>query len=116
MLGGWLSNVRLYLYNGYVDMRKGFNGLSGLVNNELDSNPLSGDIFIFLNRRGTLIKLLLWDKSGFVIYYKRLEKGTFQLPTTQSTKKAIELPREDLMMILEGIDLKTAQKRKRYLI
>jgi transposase len=57
-------------------MRKGFNGLSGLVNNELDRNVLSGDVFIFVNRRRTLIKLLVWDKSGFVIYYKRLEQGT----------------------------------------
>jgi transposase len=57
-------------------MRKGFNGLSGLVNNELDRNVLSGDVFIFVNRRRTLIKLLVWDKSGFIIYYKRLEQGT----------------------------------------
>jgi len=115
MLGGWLSNVRLYLYNGYTDMRKGFNGLSGLVNNELDSNPLSGDVFIFVNRRRTLIKLLVWDKSGFVIYYKRLESGTFQFPESNSEAKSLELPREDLMMILEGIDLQSAKKRKRYL-
>lgn len=115
MLGGWLSNVRLYLYNGYADMRKGFNGLSGLVNNELDRNPLSGDVFIFVNRRRTLIKLLVWDKSGFVIYYKRLEKGTFEFPSNTSESKSLELGREDLMMILEGIDLKSAVKRKRYL-
>jgi transposase len=57
-------------------MRKGFNGLSGLVNNELDRNVLSGDVFIFVNRRRTLIKLLVWDQSGFIIYYKRLEQGT----------------------------------------
>ena len=116
MLGGWLGNVRLFLYNGFTDMRKGFNGLSGLVNNELGRDPLSGDVFIFVNRRRTLIKLLVWDKSGFVIYYKRLEKGTFEFPSTESEAKSLELPREDLMMILEGINLKTAKKNKRFLL
>jgi transposase len=95
-------------------MRKGFNGLSGLVNNELDRNVLSGDVFIFVNRRRTLIKLLVWDKSGFVIYYKRLEQGTFKFPTSSGESKSLELEREDLLMILEGIELKSVVKRKRY--
>lgn len=115
MLGGWLSNVRLYLYNGYTDMRKGFDGLSGLVHNDLDRDPLCGDVFIFVNRRRTLIKLLVWDKSGFVIYYKRLEQGTFEFPDRTAQNKALELAREELVMILEGIELKSVRKRKRYL-
>lgn len=114
MLGGWLSKVRLYWYNGYADMRKGFNGLSGLVRNQLLSDPLSGDVFIFVNRRRTLLKLLLFERGGFVIYYKRLEQGTFEFPDCDATLRSLELSREDLMLILEGIDLKSAHKRKRY--
>ena len=66
-----------FLYHQPTDMRKGFNGLSGLVRNELGKNPLSGDVFIFINRRRNRMKLLVWEDSGFVLYYKILEQGTF---------------------------------------
>jgi transposase len=87
--------------------------LCGLVINELKGNPQSGDVFIFINKPQTHIKLLFWDKTGFVIYYKRLEVGTFELPDSKASH--IEIAREDLMMILEGISLKKAKKRKRYI-
>ncbi|MEB2782934.1 IS66 family insertion sequence element accessory protein TnpB [Algoriphagus sp. C2-6-M1] len=74
------ASQRFFLYGGAVDMRKGFDGLSGLVRNSLDRNPLSGEVYIFLNRSRTLVKLLHWEAGGLVIYYKRLEKGTFQPP------------------------------------
>jgi len=114
VLGGWLSKVRLYWYNGYTDMRKGFNGLSGIINHQLAQDPLSGDVFIFVNRRRTLLKLLVWDRGGFVIYYKRLEQGTFEFPGYDPALKALELSREDLLLILDGIDLKSVHRRKRY--
>ena len=95
-------------------MRKGFNGLSGIVTNQLSFDPLSGDVFIFVNRRRTLLKLLVWDRGGFVIYYKRLEQGTFEFPECDDSLKSLELSREDLLLILEGIDLKSVHKRKRY--
>lgn len=114
MLGGWLSKVRLYFYTGHADMRKGFNGLSGLVSNQLDGDPLSGDVFIFINRRRTLLKLLVWDKGGFVIYYKRLEAGTFEFPVHNGSAKSLELSREELLLIIDGIELKSIRKRKRY--
>jgi transposase len=91
-----------------TDMRKSFDGLSGLIRNSLKRDPLSGDVFIFLNRRRTHIKLLVWDRSGFVLYYKRLEEGTFELPTTD------QMSWEKLVMMLEGVSMKKLQYRKRY--
>jgi len=96
-------------------MRKSFDGLGGLVRNELGRNPLSGDIFIFINRRRTMIKILVWDNSGFVIYYKRLESGTFEMPLREEHERSIQIGRDDLMMILEGIKLENVKKNKRFL-
>jgi transposase len=95
-------------------MRKGFDALSGIVRNELLQDPLSGDAFIFINRRRTLLKLLIWDQTGFVIYYKRLESGTFELPVRKTGHKSIVIQREELVMILEGISLEKTKRRRRY--
>ena len=103
---------RYFLYAGVTDIRKSFDGLSGLVVNEMKGMLLSGDVFIFLNRRRNMIKLLVWDRSGFVIYYKRLEKGTFEVPT--SDMDTLEIEWSQLVMILEGIVLKSVRKRKRF--
>ena len=102
-------------------MRKGFNGLGGLVNDFYDHPFMSGDVFIFLNRRRTHIKLLMWDATGFAIYYKRLEAGTFEMPnhnataTTFTTPSAIEIRWSELVLLLEGIEIKSIKKRKRYI-
>lgn len=98
-------------------MRKGFNGLGGLVNDFFDHPLMSGDVFIFLNRRRTHIKLLMWDATGFAIYYKRLEAGTFEMPNynaTFTTSSAIEIRWSELVLLLEGIEIKSIKKRKRY--
>lgn len=105
---------RYYLYRYPVSMRKSFTGLAGLVNNELGGNLRSGDGFVFVNRRRTLIKILVWDRTGFVIYYKQLASGTFELPKGGMGKKSIELSSSQLLLILEGIELKSAKWRKRY--
>ena len=97
-----------------TDMRKGFNGLCGLVQNEFKENPLSGDVFIFINRPRNRIKLLHWQGDGFAIYYKRLEKGTYELPEGRSDSTSIEIGMQQLMLILEGISLLSVRKRKRY--
>ena len=97
-------------------MRKGFDGLGGLVTNKLGQNPLSGDIFIFVNRTRTLIKILVWDQTGFAIWHKRLEQGTFEMPLVEKTQNSIEINRQKLMLILEGISLKSVQNRKRFLL
>ena len=107
-------SCRYYLYRSDTDMRKGFDSLCGLVQHELNLNPLSGDIFIFLNRRRDRIKLLVWDQNGYAIYYKRLEQGTYEIPEEDVPSKSIYITREKLMLIMEGIELKTVRKRKRF--
>lgn len=101
---------RYFFYRHQTDMRKGFDGLSGLVREGLQKNPLSGDVFIFFNKRRTQVKLLVWDQDGFSIYYKRLESGTYELPATASP----ELRSDELMLILQGISLRSVRRRKRY--
>lgn len=91
-------------------MRKGFDGLSGLVREGLIRDPLSGDVFIFFNRRRTQVKLLVWEKDGFSIYHKRLECGTYELPD----KVSCQLRSDELMLILQGISLKSVRRRKRF--
>ena len=105
---------RYFLYSGVTDIRKSFDGLSGLVVSEMKGQLLSGDVFIFLNRRRNMIKLLVWDRSGFVIYYKRLERGTFEIPVSDGASAEIEW--SQLIMILEGIQLKSVNRRLRYAI
>ena len=107
-------NRRIFLYSLPTDMRKGFDGLSGLVRQHFDSTPLSGDLYVFINRRRDKIKILYWDADGFVLYYKRLERGTFELPKI-GDKKVLELDRTTLMMLLEGVEIKSVKKRKRWL-
>jgi transposase len=102
------SAQRYFFYQEAADMRKGFDGLSALVSNALKRDPQSGDVFVFINRRRTHIKLLVWDRSGFALFYKRLERGTFEIPQTQ------QLSWHHLILMLEGISLKTVRYRKRY--
>lgn len=97
-------------------MRKGFDGLSGLVRNELHENPLSGDVFIFINKRRNQIKLLLWEGDGFSLYYKRLERGTYEFPTVANKGGSLALRNDELTLILQGISLRSVQRRKRYRI
>jgi transposase len=84
--------------------------LSGLVRDGLGKDPLSGDVFIFFNRRRTQVKLLLWERDGYSIYYKRLERGSYELPMHDS----VELCADDLLLILQGISLKSVRRRKRF--
>lgn len=91
-------------------MRKGYDSLSGLVRNEWKMDPLSGDVFIFFSKQCNKIKLLCWQNDGFVIYSKRLEKGTFELPKNTSN----EITAHQLQFILDGIYLSSIKKRMRY--
>ncbi len=103
-----------FFYNQIVDMRKGCYGLCGLVQNELKKNILLGDVFVFINKRHNQIKLLQWDKDGFALYEKRLEKGTFEMPGTNQNSKDVLLTNVSLQHILQGIVLKSVQHKKRY--
>ncbi len=114
---GLTSTLNYYLYNSPTDMRMGFNGLCGLIQNRMQRNPLSGEVFIFINKRRDHMKLLHWEYGGFILYYKRLESGTFELPVgnnSHGTYGSVYWPQ--LMMMVEGISLKHVVKRKRYLL
>ena len=104
------DRYRYFIYRSDCDMRKGYDGLSGLIRNEWKKDPLSGDVFIFISKRRDKIKLLHWQKDGFIIYSKRLEKGTFELPKN----KSVEISAQELQFILDGIYLSSIKKRMRY--
>jgi transposase len=120
MLPQLSAALRVFLCTRPTDMRKGFDGLSGLVQECFSQDVLTGHLFLFLNRRRDRIKILYFDRDGLVIWYKRLEVGSFQnLEPTPGTAQlsgsaGIELSVADLALILNGIDLATARRRKRY--
>ena len=92
-------------------MRKGFNGLSGLVREHISHELLSGDAFIFLNKRRDRVKILVWDRTGFVVWYKVLEQGTFEMPAAEND--ALEMSWTDIQLLLEGIEINSAKKTKK---
>jgi len=102
------SDHHYYLYAPACDMRKGFNGLSGLVLNELGREPADGSVYVFLNRRRTHLKLLHWEFGGFVLYYKRLEKGRFSSPHSG------KLTWTELLLMVEGIEVKKSVQKPRF--
>jgi transposase len=93
-------------------MRRGFDTLALMVREVLQEDPLSGHLFVFRNRRGDRVKLLYWDRDGFAIWYKRLEKGTFHLPQQADGEAEIDATR--LAMMLEGVDFRFVRRRVRY--
>ncbi len=99
------------MYSYATDMRKSFDGLSGLVVSQLEQNPMSGDVFIFVNKPRNRIKLLRWEHDGFVLFYKRLEKGTFEMPSMEKGQKSINLNYGELAMIITGILMRNARKK-----
>lgn len=108
-------SVKIYLGVKPVDMRKSFNGLARLVRHELDKDPMSGHLFCFFNRRGHLAKFLFWDRTGYCVVAKRLERGTFRLPRdVDPSVKELELESAELLLLLEGIELQGARRRARW--
>src|SRR5271167_4511860 len=110
--------ARVFLCTLPTDMRKSFDSLSGLVRSHLGQDPLSGDLFVFRSKRGDRLKLLFWDEDGLVLYYKRLEEGTFVLPSADTQRAragehGLILKPGELAMLLAGIDL-SAKRHKRY--
>lgn len=105
------SHCRYFLYRKACDMRFGIYSLSGLVRNELGFDPLSGDVFVFLGKRRNQIRLLQWDKDGFAMYMKKLEKGTFEWPKGEEMR----LTSQQLTLLLQGVMLESVRLRKRYL-
>ena len=105
-------SVKVFVCTQPTDMRRSFDGLMSMVEYVLQEDPFSGHLFVFRSRRGNRVKILFWDRAGFAIFYKRLEKGTFRLPT--GDEKSIEMEAAELALILEGIDLAGAQRRPRW--
>jgi hypothetical protein len=105
---------RFFLFVGHCDMRKGFDSLCGVVRSKMNRDPLSGEVFVFINRPGTTIKLLHWERGGLVIYHKRLEQGRFTRPQYDSSTGSYLLRWTDLVMMIEGIQLQDIRYKKRY--
>ena len=106
--------TKIYLGVETIDMRKGFDGLFGLVRDHLGQDPLSGHLFLFTNRGKNRLKALLWDGSGLWICAKRLERGRFHWPAATTQDRSVVMRPEELAMLLNGLDLKQAQERKNW--
>ena len=102
------ATQRIFVYQGACDMRRSFDRLAAMVEHEMTQNPMAGDCFLFSNRRGHMVKLLYWDGDGFVIWFKRLERGLFRLGD------ASMLDRASLAMILDGLEAQEIRHLKRY--
>lgn len=112
--------VRILVCTKYADMRRSFDGLAALVRDHLGADPLSGHLFVFRNKRGDRVKLLYWDEDGYAIWYKRLEEGVFVFPDashrhdTEVGEQGLPMRAADLAMLLDGVDLATVKRSKRY--
>ena len=108
------ETTRYYIYLDNTDMRKGFDSLSGIVSSQMHFNPLSNDVYIFINRRRTQMKLLHWEGDGFGLYYKRLERGTYELPKGSENERSVNVSISHLEKIFQGVSVRQNRQRKRY--
>lgn len=110
---GLPGSVKIFVAAGPTDLRKGFNGLSGIVR-DWGLDLFSGHLFVFLSRRRNSVKILTWDKGGFVIWHKRLELGRYKFPPIDGNQDSVELDSGQLSMLLDGIDLSRVKRQKRW--
>ena len=108
------SSTRIWLCTGPTDMRRGFDRLAEQAQTVTRQDPQSGHLFVFRSRGGDRLKLLHWDKDGYALWYKRLEEGTFKLPRVNASQHSVELQASELAMILDGIDLSSVKRVRRY--
>lgn len=108
------SATKVWLATQPADMRCGFDRLAELASSVTGEDPLSGHLFLFRGRRGDRLKILYWDTDGYALWYKRLEEGTFKLPKIEEGTKSVQLRPSELAMMLDGIDLKSVKRVKRY--
>ena len=108
------SSTVYYWYNAAADMRKSFDALCGLINRHGSSNVLQGGVYIFVNKKRNQIKLLTWEGDGLAIYYKRLEKGVYELPCIAADSSSATIDAVKLQLILQGIVLNSVRKKKRF--
>lgn len=107
-------SCQYYFYNGATDMRKGLDSLCGLVSSKMQLDALSGAVFIFINRKRNQVKLLLWEGDGLSLYYKRLEKGTYELVHSTNESSSFSISAQQLQFILQGVSLQKIYFRSRY--
>lgn len=105
-------SVRIFLAVEPADMRRSFDGLAAMTREVIGQDPLSGHLFVFRNRKGDRVKVLFWDRSGFCLWYKRLEEGVFHFPAGRGC--SVEVEGAELALVLEGIDLAGARRRSRF--
>lgn len=110
------GSVRVFVARDAVDMRKSFEGLANQVQFTLEQDPLSGHVYVFLNRRKTLVKMLVWTRGGFTIVYKRLERGRYAFPEqiASAAEASVQIDMRELSMLLEGVELKRGRIHKRW--
>lgn len=108
------STTRIWLCVQPADMRCSFDRLAELAASVTGDDPLSGHLFLFRARSGDRIKILYWDRDGYALWYKRLEEGTFKLPKVEPQQRSVQLRASELAMMLDGIDLKSVRRSKRY--
>lgn len=107
--------VRVFVAREAADMRKGFDGLEGLAREVIREDPMSGHLFVFFNKRRNRVKVLTWDRTGYLLLYKRLERGTFALCAIEfAGRDSIEMLSSELALLLDGIDLQGAKRLPRY--
>lgn len=106
------SNMPIYFCVLPIDMRRSFDTLAELVRESLGQEPRSGHLFVFRNKSEDCVKILYWDRDGYAIWYKRLEKGTFKLPSTSAA--SVEISSADFSMLLNGFDLRTLRRQSRW--
>jgi transposase len=110
----WPPTVKVFLCSDATDMRKGFDSLAHLIESSLALDPFSGHLFVFRSRRGDRLKILYWDRDGYAMWYKRLERGNFRFPAAAQATGHVEIKAADLMMILDGVDLASVRRQRRY--
>ena len=106
--------ARIWLATEAADMRCGFDRLAERVRTVIGQDPLTGHLFVFRSRRGDRLKILVWDRDGFVLWYKRLEAGVFKLPEVEAGTQSVELRASELAMVLDGIDMSRLKRVPRY--
>lgn len=106
--------VRIFIGSNPIDMRKSIDGLMAIVQEELQEDAYSGHLFVFVSRRADRVKVLAWDKGGFVLFYKRLERGQFKLPHIDQGTMAIEIDSTQLAMLLDGIEYGRVRRPKKW--
>ncbi len=110
------SSFRFQLYSNPTDMRKSFDGLCGIIQNHLNQSPDNGDVYVFINKTRNKIKLLHWSGNSFVLYYKRLETGTFEHPRYNIETGSYQLSYSQMVMLIDGISIKNIERKKHHKI